>query len=193
MGTNYYVIKRNDNTIAEKLWKARNTVIDKTEFVNIITDLVLKKFKRPLTIADENGLNDMVERFEDDLKEATQKFVSDLEYNVSYDFDLREPNQIHIGKSSAGWLFNFQHQDTEVDGVKVKWHSYEDVMSFLKEWVSQKKEFVIIDEYNRKVSYTEFKDLVDTKQKDLRNLTNPDNYHYCDNVKGYRFSSGDFS
>lgn len=193
MGTNYYIIKKKSNDIADKLWKARSKVIDNTEFINLISALVLKKFKRPLTIADENGFDTLIERFEDDLKEATQKFVSDLEYTVSYDFDLREPNQIHIGKSSAGWLFNFQYQDTEVGNIKIKWHSYEDVMSFLKEWVSQKKEFVIIDEYNRIVSYTKFKDLVDTKQKDPHNLDNPHNFHYCDNVKGYRFSSGDFS
>ena len=90
-------------------------------------------------------------------------------------------------------MFNFQYQDTEVDGIKIRWHSYEDVMSFLKEWVSQKKEFIIIDEYSEKISYTKFKDLVDTKQKDKHNLDNPDNFHYCDNVEGYRFSSGDFS
>ena len=193
MGTNYYVIKKPTNDLADKLWKARNTVIDNTEFTKLIYGIVLKKFKRPLLIAEENDLDYIFNKFEDDLKEAVQKFTSDIEYNVSYNFDLRELNQVHIGKSSAGWLFNFQHQDTEIDGVKIKWHSYEDVMSFLKEWVSQKKEFVIIDEYNRKVSYTEFKDLVDTKQKDPHNLDNPDNFHYCDNVKGYRFSSGDFS
>lgn len=193
MGTNYYIIKKPTNDLADKLWKARNTVIDNTEFTKLIYGIVLKKFKRPLLIAEENDLDYIFNKFEDDLKEATQKFTSDIEYNVSYNFDLRELNQVHIGKSSAGWLFNFQHQDTEIDGVKIKWHSYEDVMSFLKEWVSQKKEFVIIDEYNRKVSYTEFKDLVDTKQKDPHNLDNPDNFHYCDNVKGYRFSSGDFS
>lgn len=193
MGTNYYIIKKPTNDLADKLWKARNTVIDNTEFTKLIYGIVLKKFKRPLLIAEENDLDYIFNKFEDDLKEAVQKFTSDIEYNVSYNFDLRELNQVHIGKSSAGWLFNFQHQDTEIDGVKIKWHSYEDVMSFLKEWVSQKKEFVIIDEYNRKVSYTEFKDLVDTKQKDPHNLDNPDNFHYCDNVKGYRFSSGDFS
>ena len=193
MGTNYYVIKKPTNDLADKLWKARNTVIDNTEFTKLIYGIVLKKFKRPLLIAEENDLDYIFNKFEDDLKEAVQKFTSDIEYNVSYNFDLRELNQVHIGKSSAGWLFNFQHQDTEIDGVKIKWHSYEDVMSFLKEWVSQKKEFVIIDEYNRKVSYTKFKDLVDTKQKDPHNLDNPDNFHYCDNVKGYRFSSGDFS
>ena len=193
MGTNYYIIKKPTNDLADKLWKARNTVIDNTEFTKLIYGIVLKKFKRPLLIAEENDLDYIFNKFEDDLKETVQKFTSDIEYNVSYNFDLRELNQVHIGKSSAGWLFNFQHQDTEIDGVKIKWHSYEDVMSFLKEWVSQKKEFVIIDEYNRKVSYTEFKDLVDTKQKDPHNLDNPDNFHYCDNVNGYRFSSGDFS
>ena len=193
MGTNYYVIKKDNNILADKLWIARNTVIENTEFVKLISDLIIKKFKKPLTIAYKNNLNNLIENFEDDLEKISQEFVADLEYNVSYAFDLREPNQVHIGKSSAGWLFNFQHQDTEIDGVRIKWHSYEDVMSFLKEWVSQKKEFVIIDEYNRKISYTEFKDLVDTKQKDPHNLDNPDNFHYCDNVKGYRFSSGDFS
>ena len=193
MGTNYYIIKRKDNNIANKLWNARNAVINNTQFVDAIANIIKSKFKKPLTVALNNDLDTITEEFNERLEEAVKSLASDIEYDISYVFDLWETKSVHIGKSSVGWLFNFQIQDTEIDGVKIKWKSYEDVMSFLYEYVCKKKEFVIIDEYYRKISYTSFKDLVDSKQKDKHNLANPDNFHYCQNFNGYRFSDGDFS
>lgn len=101
---------------------------------------------------------------------------------------------IHIGKSSCGWLFNFQDQDTEYHDIQITWHTYEQVKDTLKTYASKKSSpLVIIDEYNRLVSYKEFMDLVDSKQKDPFNLSNPDNFEYTKNVNGYRFSSTEFS
>lgn len=193
MGTNYYLMHKKDNKLAVELWDARNTAIANTNFVELIEPEVLKAFTEPLKVAKSNKLDNVIERFKDDLHEAIQQFVSGLEYNISYTFDIREHRAVHIGKSSMGWLFNFQDQDTELAGVHIKWHSYEDVMSFLEEWVKVKKEFVIVDEYDEEMPYEEFKDFVDVKQADPHNLENPDNFTYCRNVNGYRFSEGDFS
>lgn len=193
MGTNYYIIKKEDNDIANKLWNARNTVINNIQITDAVSKLIKSKFKKPIAIANANNLEYIVDRFNDRLNEAISSLASDIEYSISYTFDLWEEKSVHIGKSSAGWLFNFQIQDTEINGVKIRWHSYEDVMSFLYEYVCKKKEFIIVDEYNRKVSYTSFKNLVDSKQKDKHNLDNPDNFHYCMNIGGYRFCDGDFS
>ena len=66
-------------------------------------------------------------------------------------------------------------------------------MDFLKNYTGKDKEFIIVDEYGREMSYAEFKDFVDTKQADKHNQENPDNFTYSRNVNGYRFSSGDFS
>lgn len=100
---------------------------------------------------------------------------------------------IHIGKSSAGWLFNFQtHNDTWLE-PKVIWNTYDQVKEWLFKHTVQEKDFVIMNEYDEIVTFSEFFDLVDEKQKDKHNLENPDNFAYARNVNGYRFSEGEFS
>lgn len=193
MGTNYFLIRKQDNAVANKLWDARNVVINNTNFVTLLEPIIKELFKEPIRIANENNFDIVQNRFDDGLHETIQRLASYIQYDLSYVFDIREHRGVHIGKSSAGWLFNFQDQDIVQDDVHIKWHSYEDVMSFLKEWVDEKKIFTIIDEYDREISYPEFKDFVDTKQSDPHNLENPDNFTYSRNVNGYRFSEGDFS
>ena len=193
MGTNYFLIRKQDNAIANKLWDARNVVINNTNFVTLLEPIIKELFKEPIRIANENNFDIVQNRFDDGLHETIQRLASYIQYDLSYAFDIREHRGVHIGKSSAGWLFNFQDQDVLQDDAHIKWHSYEDVMSFLKEWVDEKKIFTIIDEYDREISYPEFKDFVDTKQSDPHNLENPDNFTYSRNVNGYRFSEGDFS
>lgn len=193
MGTNYFLIRKQDNAVANKLWDARNVVINNTNFVTLLEPIIKELFKEPIRIANENNFDIVQNRFDDGLHETIQRLASYIQYDLSYVFDIREHRGVHIGKSSAGWLFNFQDQDVLQDDVHIKWHSYEDVMSFLKEWVDEKKIFTIIDEYDREISYPEFKDFVDTKQSDPHNLENPDNFTYSRNVNGYRFSEGDFS
>lgn len=193
MGTNYFLIRKQDNAVANKLWNARNVVINNTNFVTLLEPIIKELFKEPIRIANENNFDIVQNRFDDGLHETIQRLASYIQYDLSYVFDIREHRGVHIGKSSAGWLFNFQDQDIVQDDVHIKWHSYEDVMSFLKEWVDEKKIFTIIDEYDREISYPEFKDFVDTKQSDPHNLENPDNFTYSRNVNGYRFSEGDFS
>ena len=193
MGTNYFLIRKQDNAVANKLWDARNVVINNTNFVTLLEPIIKELFKEPIRIANENNFDIVQNRFDDGLHETIQRLASYIQYDLSYVFDIRDHRGVHIGKSSTGWLFNFQDQDVLQDDVHIKWHSYEDVMSFLKEWVDEKKIFTIIDEYDREISYPEFKDFVDTKQSDPHNLENPDNFTYSRNVNGYRFSEGDFS
>lgn len=194
MGTNYFIIHKDDYKLSNKLWKMRNNIVETENLSDSITNYISNKlFKSLLNYTKSQNLDDVLENYNNRLSSAVSTFVGDITYDVSYAFDYFDTHSIHIGKSSAGWLFNFQIQDTELHGYKVKWISYKQVMDFLKVFVSQKKLFYIVDEYNRKITYKQFKSLVDTKQKDKRNLDNPDNFCYCMNIDGYRFSKGDFS
>lgn len=113
-------------------------------------------------------------------------------YAVSKKPTVSEP--IHIGKSSMGWLFCFQEQRITWGEYPIEWHTYEQVKKWLKEHTTGKNAtHVILDEYDNKVTFKEFFELVDIKQKDPHNLKNPDNFSYSKNVNGYRFSEGDFS
>jgi hypothetical protein len=102
---------------------------------------------------------------------------------------------IHIGKSSCGWLFGFQEQNETWRDVPVVWHTYNQVKEWLKKYTTgENPQYVILNEYDEIISYEEFIDLVDEKQKDEKNLSNPDNFnYYVKNIDGYRFSEGDFS
>jgi hypothetical protein len=113
-------------------------------------------------------------------------------YAVKNKASISEP--IHIGKSSMGWLFLFQDQDNTWGDIPVVWHTYNQVKEWLKKYTTGKKPpYVILDEYDRKVTYNQFIKLVETKQKDKHCLFNPDNFKYNKNIDGYRFSEGDFS
>ena len=100
---------------------------------------------------------------------------------------------IHIGKSSFGWLFLFQEQKDTWRDIPVEWHNYEQVKEWLYKNTVESKKYAILDEYDRKISYKKFIDLVETKQKNERCLSNPDNFKYNKNVNGYRFDDRDFS
>jgi len=113
-------------------------------------------------------------------------------YAVKNKASISEP--IHIGKSSCGWLFNFQDQNNTWNDIPVVWHTYPQVKEWLKKYTTGKNPpYVILDEYDRTIAYEEFIDLVEKKQKDKRNLSNPDNFTYSKNIDGYRFSEGEFS
>jgi len=93
---------------------------------------------------------------------------------------------LHIGKSSYGWKFLFH----EVN----KYNSFDDDLEIhtfeqWKEFLETNDEIVILDEYDRKVSVKEFLELIEEKQKE----NNEENFAYCKNVNGYRFTDGDFS
>lgn len=64
--------------------------------------------------------------------------------------------EIHIGKSSSGWTFSFHATS------KIK--SYGDWLDFLS-----KKDVEIYDEYEKRLTLREFKDLVEEKRNSSHN------------------------
>jgi hypothetical protein len=101
-------------------------------------------------------------------------------------------DHIHIGKSSVGWLFNFQAHNDAWNDPPVIWNTYDQVKAWLYKHTVQDKDYVIMDEYDKIVSFDDFFEMVDIKQTDKHNIENPDNFSYARNVNGYRFSDGDF-
>lgn len=88
-----------------------------------------------------------------------------------------EVEEKHIGKSSGGWQFCFDH-----------WYNEHNSFNDWKKYLEQEN-VKIFDEYNREVSLNEFIEIVESKQS---NKNGNDGYDML--VDGYRFSkSSDFS
>lgn len=93
--------------------------------------------------------------------------------------------EIHLGKSSAGWLFLFRDNK--------EFHTYPQFKEWLKNNVDT-GEYVLFNEYNEEITKDYLLDLIDKKQADEHNLSNPDNFNYnTKNIDGYRFTDEDFS
>lgn len=99
---------------------------------------------------------------------------------------------IHIGKSSAGWLFDFETQNRKYEEPVVVWNTWEQVRDTLKRLTVDSTDYVIMDEYDGVVPYEDFVLIVETKQKDDWCTRNPDNFKYSRNVNGYRFTDEEF-
>ena len=111
-------------------------------------------------------------------------------YVVKNGPSVRDP--IHIGKSSIGWMFNFQTQNDKWSDPPVVWNTYKQVTDWLKKYTVESSNYVIMDEYDEVVPFSDFVDMVQAKQNSPSCRDNPDNFRYCRNVDGYRFSDGDF-
>lgn len=183
MGTNYYIMNSKKFELDQKLYELLK-VKDIESIQQKIQNLILDEYKDIINILDENKLDNIKESFEDKINDMLDNIVSDLRYGLDYPLSIQEREAKHIGKSSWGWLFNFQDQD--------EWHSYEQFKNYITN-KDNMKDKVIINEYNEKLTPKEMLKIIDDKQKDKRNHENPDNFHYCRNVDGYRFSAGDFS
>lgn len=190
MGTNYYIMERKHYELDKKLDKIlgkESYEIENKKFDELrekVKSFITEEHKDIINILKEENLENIIENYTDSLDDAVNKFVSDIRYSVTERFDLRERYSKHIGKSSLGWLFNFQDQE--------EWHSYKEFKDYiLNEELFKDK--VIIDEYGEEFTPEKMIEFIDIKQNDKRNQENPDNFKYCRNVDGYRFSSGDFS
>lgn len=190
MGTNYYLVNKKEYE-DEKIFKQIiNEQVDKigengdNQLQELIKEVILKQYGPITDQLKEKKYDEILERFESNLDEAVSKLVTDLRYDVNYTLYITDRTQKHIGKSSMGWLFNFQYQD--------EWHSYDEFKAYVTNQEKMKDQ-IIIDEYGEEISAEDLIKKIDDKQSDKRNLDNPDNFRYCDNVDGYRFSNGDFS
>lgn len=104
---------------------------------------------------------------------------------------VEEP--VHIGKSSAGWLFCFQSQRETWRDIPIVWDSYGEVIDWLTKHTVENPEYVIMNEYDEIIPLQDFVDLVQGKQADPFCRDNPDNFSYARNVNGYRFEDEWFS
>lgn len=95
---------------------------------------------------------------------------------------------IHIGKSSFGWKFYFQSHNDKWHEPPVIWNTYDQVYEWLHKYTVETDSYVIMDEYDKIISFDEFIALVEKKQSE----DNPDNFTYARNVNGYRFSDDEF-
>ncbi len=88
------------------------------------------------------------------------------------------PTQIHLGKSSGGWMFLFNHNNWEY------YKTADDLMSFIDNCE-------ITDEYGKTVTVEVFKALVETKQQTsgIENYTNSQYADYYIIKDGYVFST----
>lgn len=90
-------------------------------------------------------------------------------------------DELHLGKSSAGWKFLFNECE--------QFHNFDE----FKEFILNNKEYVIKDEYDRIIQAQELLDLIERKQNDEICKNNSENFKYSKNIEGYRFSDRDFS
>ena len=101
---------------------------------------------------------------------------------------------VHIGKSSLGWKFCFQTQDTwGIDEIRIEWNTFPQVKDWLYKWTVEKPVYVIMNEYDEIVPFDDFIEMVERKQKDSYSRDNQDNFSYARNVDGYRFTDEEFS
>lgn len=91
-------------------------------------------------------------------------------------------DEIHIGKSSWGWVFNFA-----VD--------YEFGIACFKDWEKflYKKGIIIKNEYGDKIGVLEFFDLVESKQNEPNNHGRLHPEHAYVDADGYSFMDCEFS
>ena len=95
---------------------------------------------------------------------------------------------IHIGKSSIGWKFLFQAMDEKYNEPPIVWNTYDQVYEWLYKYTVESNDYVIIDEYDRVISFDDFIKLVEAKQSE----NNKDDFTHARNVNGYRFTDGWF-
>lgn len=89
---------------------------------------------------------------------------------------IAQLEDIHIGKSSAGWRFLFNHND---------WQYYTNINE-LKEWL---KEYEIVSEYKEVISFEEFWQMVENKQKQESAIRKTDQPKWYIIQGEYEFSS----
>lgn len=93
---------------------------------------------------------------------------------------ISKSTDIHIGKSSCGWRFNFQ----KYDNYYLKLTNFDEYKNLILD-----KKYVIFNEYGHEVNPKDLLELIEDKQKN----NNPDNFKSSENVDGYRFNSADFT
>ncbi len=98
-----------------------------------------------------------------------------------------EAAELHIGKSSAGWKFNFRGYDGR-DGDDLP-HG---IICTAKRWREITSQFEIVDEYNKIVPFGAFWEMVESKQDGL-SMSEEEPKFFQKDDDGYEFSFREFS
>ena len=89
------------------------------------------------------------------------------------------PETIHIGKKSSGWLFAIN--DCE------KFHTFSQLKKWLKANTEKEQKYKIFNEYNDELTADEMIKIIEDGQTE-KNINNPDNFKgEFKNIDGYRF------
>lgn len=83
---------------------------------------------------------------------------------------------VHLGKASGGWRFLFH----ETDDIK----TYPQFVQWLEKNITEKGEYVLMNEYEEEVAVEELLELIQSMQGE----DNPRNFSNARDVDGYRFS-----
>jgi len=98
-----------------------------------------------------------------------------------------EAAELHIGKSSAGWKFNFRGYDgRDADDLPCG------IISTAKRWREITSQFQIADEYDRIVPHDKFWKMVESKQ-DGFSVSEAEPAYFEKDLDGYEFSFREFS
>jgi len=92
------------------------------------------------------------------LQELKDLVTEENIYNGKLQEALSEFNEIHIGKSSCGWQFCFNHNNWKYFGKSRK-----EIEDFIQSSIDEGGKFV--DEYGDEITPTNFWKLVDSKKK----------------------------
>lgn len=98
---------------------------------------------------------------------------------------------IHIGKSFSDWKVLFQSQHETGCFPSVVWNDYDELIDWLEEHIVEKKDYVILNEYDEQMSLEDFKKIVELGQAEHKD--SPRQWEYCKNIKGYWFTDEEFS
>jgi len=93
-----------------------------------------------------------------------------------FDTKINNVQEIHLGKSSAGWRFLFNHNN---------WEYYQNIAE-MKEWL---KDYEVYSEYGERIFLNDFWAKVEEKQKMELAETKGSNKSWYIIKNGYEFSS----
>lgn len=93
---------------------------------------------------------------------------------------------LHIGKHSYGWKFLFHYVAFDYEH-EIKLHNYWDWFIFIYTKVHEGS-YVILDECEQEVTPDELFSIIQKAQHN----NNKDDFTYCMNIDGYRFTEGEF-
>ena len=130
-------------------------------------------YARPIKTIQE--IKNTRQRVESEIRRFTSQSSIELDDLIDEweQMKIAQCDSVHIGKSSAGWKFLFNHND---------WRYFTNIQE-MKDWLKDQE---IVSEYNEVISFEDFWKMVEQKQKIQSPITNKSWYVF---KEGFEFSS----